>query len=178
MVDIDAWIATTSPTPSNTMTKRDQLALSFATISSIVARSADWARFEAAMLAAEAACLAFANALEVYLRKGGNEVAHNPAFQATCAAADACGAAILAAEEFHFASIPYCSGSLVYNLDTADLLALMRELRGSAIPVSTTAGSRTRSSIEYAEDGMAGFYRCELRSMRPFGTPRKRPGEV
>jgi hypothetical protein len=134
-----------------------------------------WATYEAAMLAARAAAFALADAIEWYLRSGVN---HFPgaSFHAACDAANVYGGAIRAAEPYHHATIrPWNCGAII-NMDADELLDLMRELRGTAVPVVIhAADGRKVASLRYADDGIAGFYDVELRSMRLYGSPRRVP---
>ncbi len=134
-----------------------------------------WATYEAAMLAARAAAFTFADAIERYLRAG---VGNFPgaSFHAACDAANVYGGAVRAAEPYHHATIRAWNCGAVINMDADELLALMRELRGTAVPVAIHGtDGRKVASFRYADDGIAGFYDVELRSMRRYGSPRRVP---
>ena len=52
----------------------------------------------------------------------------------------------------------------------------MRELRGTALSVTGVGeDGRKIAAYRYADDGIAGFYDVELRSMRRYGSPRREP---
>jgi hypothetical protein len=127
------------------------------------------------MLAARAAAFALADAIERYLRSGVDNFP-GASFHAACDAANVYGGAIRAAEPYHHATIrPWNCGAII-NMDADEMLDLMRELRGTAVPVVIhAADGRKVASFCYADDGIAGFYDVELRSMRRYGSPRRVP---
>ena len=131
-------------------------------------KAALWAAYETTMRAARAAALAFADALEAYLRR----IHRIPgeAFIAATVAADRYMLAVEAARPYHFGAIRVYSSSDVINLEPFKLLEIMRELRGSQLPIA--------AAVVYADNGIAGFFALELRSMRRFGSPRRSPTEA
>lgn len=136
-----------------------------------------WASYERAMLAAQTTSLALADALERYLRAGLYGW-HSP-FHAACQAADVHQAALRSAAQYHFATIAGYTSGHVINLDETELLGAMRELRGTALPVVTGRPDGGKVvTYRYADDGIAGYFAQELRSMRRFGSPRRRPSYV
>jgi hypothetical protein len=146
---------------------------------SIVSKSrkakALWSAYVKAMEAASDAALVLANALEIYLRKGVHRDVH-PSFDYACQAADSYMGAARRAEPFHCGTIrTYYSGHVI-NLTADELLDVVRELRGTAVyhREAKHDGSSTMF-FRYADDGIAGFFRQEVKSMEPFGSPRRTP---
>lgn len=129
-----------------------------------------WAAYVAAMTTAEEAALTFADALERYLRAGSSPFHH---FDEACRCADAYRYAATQAAEYHFGTVAIYGSGHVVNCDANELLSIVRELRGSSIPVTVRGNGRTLAGYRYADDGIAGFYRVEVRSMRRFGKPRR-----
>lgn len=136
-----------------------------------------WTRYEQTMLDAKAAALALADALERYARRCQGFPGEY--FQAACQAADEYQAATRKAQPYHFGCLPHFNSGWVVNSEAEDLLSAIRELRGSAVPVSVRAWTwpmvRTAVAYRYERDGVAGFYDVELASMRPFGSSRRDP---
>lgn len=138
-------------------------------------RSKVWAIYTNTMRVAEQAALSFADALELYLRKG----VHSPGFRyldAACAAANMYMTALRRAEPFHVGALPeYCQGHVI-NWSEDEMLAAMRELRGTAVYRRLTHPDGSSKMVpRYADDGIAGFFRQEVKSMKPFGSPRRMP---
>jgi hypothetical protein len=141
-------------------------------------RSKIWADYVAVMRAAEDAALAFADALERYLRKG----VHAHPFRgldAACRAANAYSVAIDRAKPYHCGVIPAWYSGHVINSSEDELISVMRELRGTAVyhRVMHVDGASTMVP-RYADDGIAGFFRQELKAMEPFGSPRRTPSQT
>lgn len=137
-----------------------------------------WPTYEAAMRSARAAAFALADAIERYLRKGINSFP-GVAFQNACDAANAYAQAVRVAAPYHFATIHPWDCTAIINFDADELLDLMRELRGTALSVTGVgADGRKIAAYRYADDGIAGFYDVELRSMRRYGSPRREPHVV
>lgn len=139
-------------------------------------RAEVWAHYLTVMEAAGKAALDLADAIETYLRKsvaGGISVR---SFHAACEAADRYWAAVKKAQPFHRAVITQCTSSHIINLENFELLAMMRELRGSmrSMVVGDPAGVRTAMLVP-SEDGIAGFFALEMRSMQRFQAPRHIP---
>ena len=134
-----------------------------------------WSAYVKAMEAASDAALVLANALEIYLRKGVHRDVH-PSFDYACSAADAYSGAIRRAEPFHCGTIrTYYSGHVI-NLSADELLEVIRELRGTVVYHREARHDGTSTMFfRYADDGIAGFFRRELTSMEPFGSPRRMP---
>lgn len=125
------------------------------------------------MMAARQAALDLADALEQYIRRG-TEASWNRAFQPACEAANHYRRSVTAAEKYHFAVIPRYSAGHVINLDGAALLAVVRELRGRMRSVvEVHPDGRKTARFVPSEDGIAGFFELEVRSMRRFGKPRR-----
>ncbi len=128
------------------------------------------------MAAASSAALTLADAIEKYLQKGGADADWNSMFQPACVAADEYLGAVRAAEPYHFGTIPWISSSHIINLDNDELLTVMRELRGQlrSLVIGDPDGVRTAMLVP-SEDGVAGFFAGEVRSMRRYGRPRRTP---
>lgn len=134
-----------------------------------------WANYVAVMRAAEDATLAFADALERYLRKGVHSGSFR-IFDDACRAADGYRGAVRRAEPYHCGVIPEWYSGHIINSTEDELIAVMRELRGAAIyQREERPNGVTTMVFRYADDGVAGFFRQELRAMEPFGSPRRTP---
>jgi hypothetical protein len=134
-----------------------------------------WTAYVTTMEAAKKAALTLADALETYLRRGFHRDIH-PSFDDACRAADGYFGAIRRAEPFHWGTMPsYYSGHVI-NSNADELIDVMRELRGTAIyhRMTHADGSSTMVPRE-ADNGVAGFFRQEVKSMEPFGSPRRTP---
>jgi hypothetical protein len=131
--------------------------------------------YVALMQAAERAALALADVLEGYLRHYEGKKSWRY-FDAACNAAAAYTLAIGAAAPWHFGVIRGFTTGHVINCNADEILAMVRELRGSAVP-RTVVGSDGRKvcAFIYEDDGIAGFFRGEVRAMRRFRSPRRVP---
>jgi len=134
-----------------------------------------WSAYIDMMTKAEHAALALADALEVYLRRGLHRDIHC-SFDDACRAADTYFSAIRRAEPYHCGTVrSYYSGHVI-NLTADELLEAMRELRGTAVCHRVTHPDGTCTMVpQFADDGIAGFFRQEVKSMEPFGSPRRTP---
>jgi hypothetical protein len=134
-----------------------------------------WATYVATMEAAEKAARALADALETYLRRGFHRDIH-PSFDDACRAADGYFGAIRRAEPFHVGTMPrYYSGHVI-NSSADELIDVMRELRGTAVYHRVIhVDGRSIMVPRYADNSVAGFFRQEVKSMEPFGSPRRTP---
>lgn len=130
-----------------------------------------WRRYVEVMKRAEHAALNLADALERYLRKSERM----DIFQCACDLTYRYTEAMRAAEPYHFGTMPNFGDSSIWNLDPMDLLAFIRDLRGAATPHTVRRGRRAHAGFRYQDDGVAGFFRIEVRSMRRFGVPRRNP---
>jgi hypothetical protein len=134
-----------------------------------------WTDYVAVMTAAESAALTFADALERYLRKGVHSGSFR-LFDDACRAADGYRGAIRRAEPYHCSVIPSWYSGHIINSSEDELIDVMRELRGTAVyhRVMRADGSITMVP-RYADNGIAGFFRLEVKAMEPFGSPRCQP---
>ncbi len=134
-----------------------------------------WEMYVRLMRAASQAALDFADALEAYLHRGV-DAPPGRAFDKACATAAIYSAAVAEAQPYHFGLIPSHGAGLVINASADELLEVMRELRGTAISRSVRGpDGRAVAGFVYADDGIAGYFRVELRSMRLFKRPRRDP---
>lgn len=133
-------------------------------------RRALWVAYKQAMLAARQACFALADAIEGYLRIDpraqmfrGHELLFKPTWRYR--------ETTRLAAQYHLAAMPSVPLGLGINETNEELLELMRELRGTPIAKVTRDGRRRLIRFVYADDGCAGFFAVELRSMRRFRKP-------
>lgn len=140
-----------------------------------------FAPFCAVMLAAAAASDALARAIDRYLRLGGLEL-HKPgshqAFQDMCSLAEHYTAATRDAEPWHYGTIPAFTTSHAINLDNRELRAFLRDLQGSIIYRSSRDPQDPRRVVSApvcTDNGIAGYFRSEVRSMTALGVPRRTP---
>lgn len=137
-----------------------------------------WATYVSLMFAARAAALALADAFERYLlvqhRDYMGRVLHD-----TTIAEYAWKLARDAAEPYHFAPLKSFCGYAV-NASPDEILAAVRELRGSEVPhvVERKDGEGKLVSYRYENDGIAGYFVGEVRSMAKFNAPRRLPDEL
>lgn len=131
------------------------------------AQRATWDAYVTAMEAARTAALTLADTLEKYLRNPDRR------FHEACVAADRYRGAMIVAEQYHFGAIPFFGSGHIINEEPEALLAFMRDIRGSENPMIILDGERTISKMRYADNGIAGFFALEVRSMRRFGSPRR-----
>jgi hypothetical protein len=127
-----------------------------------------WFVYEAAMVAARDAALALADTLEAYIRHDSTRM-----FHAACDAATNYWSKVKAAQPYHFGAIPMFRDGHVVNSDADQLLAFVRELRGSERPIVRREGDRVYSTMAFADNGIAGFFLTEVAAMRQFGSPRR-----
>mgnify|MGYP007100101362 CR=1 FL=1 len=137
--------------------------------------------FCAAMLAAAAASDALAVAIERYLKLGGLDL-HRPgshqAFQDMCSLAEHYTAAVHDAEPWHYGCVPTFTTSHAINLSDAELRAFLHDLRGSIIYISSRDPQDPRRAVSApvcTDNGIAGYFRSEVRSMTALGVPRRTP---
>lgn len=141
-----------------------------------ITKAQRWTAYVAIMRGAEKAALDFADAAERFLRHE-NTAWWQPYYGDACRAAERYHAAVQRAEPFHFGTIRAVTASDVLNANAAELLAMVRAIRGTPVPVTLTGeDGRRLAAFRYADDGLAGFFRLEVRSMRRYGAPRRDPG--
>lgn len=129
---------------------------------------ATWVAYVMTMDAARVVCLALADALERYLRKDTFAT-----FDAACNAADRYRGAMIEAHPYHFGAMPIFHSGFVINDTPEQLLAMVRELRGSEKPLVIVQGNRAWSVMYYADNGIAGYFAGEVKAMTQFGSPRR-----
>lgn len=155
-----------------------QLSLAFPAFCSL------WSTYVATMTAAWTAADALAVALETYIRRGGNALerpGNYQAFQDACDRAEAYSAAVRAAEPWHLGTIPTFTTGHVVNLDNREILAFVRELRGTIVYMSRRDANDPRRIVSApvpTDNGIAGFFRAEVRCMTAFGSPRRIPSDL
>ena len=132
------------------------------------AAMATWVAYVMVMDTARVVSLALADALERYLRKDTFAT-----FDAACNAADRYRGAMLEAQPYHFGVMPIFHSGFVINDTPEQLLAMMRELRGSEKPLVIVQGNRAWSAMHYADNGIAGYFAGEVKAMTRFGSPRR-----
>ncbi len=155
-----------------------QLPLAFPTFCAL------WTTYAAAMAHAASAADALAAALDAYLRAGGNyceRPGNIAAFHASCDAAEVYTSAVRAAEPWHFGTIPSFRTGEVVNLGNEELLAFLHDLRGSIVYRSSRDPRDPRRIVSApvsTDNGIAGFFRSEVRCMTAFGSPRRVPNNA
>jgi hypothetical protein len=143
-----------------------------------------WTTYTAVMARAASAADALAAALEAYLRAGGNRCerpGNIAAFHASCDAAEVYTAAVRAAEPWHFGTIPSFRTGEIVNLGNEELRAFLHELRGSIVYRSSRDPRDPRRIVSApvsTDNGIAGFFRSEVRCMARFGSPRRAPSNA
>jgi len=139
-------------------------------------QKAVWADYERIMLAARDAARSLADAFEDYARRVNRDYVGSW-LETVRLAEHRYADAMRAADGYHFASMPRFGGYGI-NASAEELLAAARELRGTAIPVTIEGPEGRRcATFRYGDDGIAGFFHMELRSMRKFGSPRRMPSK-
>lgn len=137
--------------------------------------------FVAVMLAAASACDALARGLDRYLKLGGLELRRpgsHQAFRDLCCLAAHYTETTRDAEPWHYGTIPAFTASHAVNLDNRELRAFLRDLQGSIVYRSSRDPQDPRRVVSTpvcTDNGIAGFFRSEIRSMTALGVPRRTP---
>lgn len=139
-----------------------------------------WADYVDIMADAAGAADCLATKLEAFVRRGASLGAPGgvDAFHAACLAAGRYRRAVDAAAPWHFGTIPTFTEGHVVNLGADELRAFARELRGGiiyAVQRDQDDPRRAVSAPVSTDNGIAGFFRAEVRAMAAFGTPRRTP---